>query len=318
MFGPISNPITLPNFGNSCWLNSTIQALAEPLSTVGGKFSKSPVATLCNLVSGSSTNLPSEQEIKKHLTDVRKLFDENHFPTGVVNDVGLAIEHLIDLFSDDLDPVFGIHDSRIYECSACGYQSTHANPASTIMYLAPNPQHSTISVWDMICKNLTRQSGDHVELFKTCTCQKPDKSPQTITTVLRKLSRVLVFGCRGLKDVPKNVPVSYPTEIDMGLLLEDTSVQNVQKYSLHSIVEHQGDDKSGHYLAHVKRNGCWHSISDSNSRPVNDVSRLHPAFVVYVADNTTTIHAPTSTIPAPTTTTATAASTKKKKSANTA
>ena len=121
-------------------------------------------------------------------------------------------------------------------------------------------------------------NGDNCIFCPECNKKCPAVKSQNFKNLPRMLIFVLKrfeFDFDTMKKVKINDYYEFPLELDMSKYIsEKKDDENLNKYTLKSVVVHMGNCEGGHYYAYIKtKNGQWYEFNDTQVIPF-DISLL--------------------------------------------
>lgn len=278
------------NLGNTCYMNSALQALlsSDIMNTALMFFLKNNPESVnsmnpilleyCRIiiellddkndVHNRETNILVPRNFKQILDRENQLFrgfsqhDSNELLVYMINEFTETKKNNKDIAEIVKKLCFGKYKQYVY-CKEC--KNVSINYANFLDVLLPIPSVRNNKYPDLedcfkkfaIYEELT---GDNKWICPTCKKKVDACKKMEIETV----PEIAIFTLNRFKGMAKN---DTPVLIYEYIELED------KKLKLISTVNHYGNVGGGHYVAHISRNDNWFVADDSRIRPI-DVKSL--------------------------------------------
>ena len=253
--------IGMRNRGNTCFFNSSIQALLSMPKFVD--FFCETSFPPKHIFSQALQNFLEEYKTTSKLIDPINLIDaikgKIKLFDGKQQDAHSFLESFISRLNDEnqlfkdgkesfLKKILAIHTQDTVRCHACGYQSTvETFPLIQFLFIKESIQSSL----DHFIQQ--EESIDSESPWKCEKCKK--KSAASMSHSIKKTSEYLILYLNRFQ--------SLTIKNDIVVSIDDTIVVNDQFYELISTVCHSGTLSGGHYYSFCKRYGDWCEYNDS-------------------------------------------------------
>ena len=301
--------IGLPNTGNNCWLNATLQALCGIDRFVDSleAISSSNVNDMLTIEMAKTVrNMESNSRISS-LSKLLMLCTSNFkFRMGQQQD---ASEFLIMFMNHICDKLEKAHnhqlltdfktsfEMQIRNRNQCMYMRHMMSEVDQGFYVIPISYEDWGSVWDSIqdffaeeiiasCPSAC-EANKHVNECTSVECESCRRRVGvTIQKEIRRLPNVLILqlqifqlieGRSVVTDKQLNYDVMFTQSLDfLSRFCNASAKDNCPSYQLKSVILHQGQSSfCGHYNAISMRNKKWYYFNDDESpRYLEDPSRF--------------------------------------------
>jgi len=283
--------VGLSNLGNTCYINSTLQALmgSNIFNNVLFLYLKKHPKTLDDINNTFKAYINLVIEISKIARTPQTYYTPTDFKFVIGKENNLfsgfqqqdAHELLIYLINEFCDKTnnkkisqliqkmcFGQFNQYIY-CKNC--KNTSKTQYTYFDINLQIPEKSNITLKDCFEEEfikIDRLDDDNKYYCNTC---------QTKTVANKKIEIDLVPDILviSLKRFKNNDKITSPVKIHHNINLEN------KKLELVSTINHYGGCNGGHYTANVKKNGLWYNANDSNITSINLVLD-DPAFYIMI------------------------------------
>ena len=286
--------IGLKNLGCTCYMNSLLQVFYHIIP-----FRESLLK--CNCKEEKKNSL---YEVKKIFNSLKYIKDSYYYtPTSIIDnydDEKLNVHQQMDVdefFSNILDKLENklkkteneniikyffqgrLNDNLKFQ-DGCTHHRTNVNDFYSIQLQVQNKKNIYESLDTLIEGEL--MNGDNCIFCPKCDKKFPAIKSQCFKTLPRILMFVLKrfeFNYDAMKKIKINDFYEFPLELDMNKYtneyINNKNDKENNKYSLKSIVVHQGHSEGGHYYAFIKDNlsQIWYKFNDTKV-DIFDISKL--------------------------------------------
>ena len=267
----------LPNIGNSCYFNATIQ-LCKLISSFNFKDDSNPQNSFIRDIQSIFQTEDQESEINKYMRLYGFIANNLRFQIGDQQDSCEVLQFIIDKYVDLIDnkdlllSVF----NQIVLCSNCdNYRICNEQKESMLIsHELNNTTEEEIEFNQFLNNIVSIQEVDNINT--ECNCNSPKAKVQTIFTSLPNYLFINVGRCKydttklykKLKFV-KEFTIDYP--LDLKQSLNGTDTRKISRtYQLSGIIIHHGNSShSGHYASIIKMNEDWIYCDDGMIGKVN-------------------------------------------------
>jgi len=268
--------VGLSNIGNTCYMNSTLQALFG--SNIFNNVLFLYLKKYPNCIDNMSYMLKAYISLVIEISRTNNSFyNPAEFKTilGKENDLFFGFQqqdahellvYLVNDFCDDKKSkkisqlikklCFGKYKQYVY-CKSCRNTSITYTEFFDINLQIPNKSNITLKdCFEEEFLKIDRLDDDNKYFCNTC---------QTKTVANKKIEIESVPDVLfiSLKRFTNNNKISTPVKICHNINLEN------KKLELVSTINHYGGCGGGHYTANVKKNGSWYNANDSSINNIN-------------------------------------------------
>lgn len=267
-------PPSLPNIGQSCFLNSSLQALwnSELIKRFIISSKKSDICrTICDIMESKGSNA---QSLYKQLDKYIKLgeeFDANEFILTlfetIIKETQVKCSNKdydwCKEFSNIIPIIYGNHINKI-ECINCNHTVSNNSNFNMIPLFPSSDSSRLVEMLRDFARN---------ELLDNWKCDKCnyDNKNITRTSFISKWPEVLIFV---INNYSRSKTV---VEINKTLVLDK------KEYVLKSVICHMGNMNSGHYNAIIIQKGIWYLCDDDTIVKIDepDVYKSNSPYVIF-------------------------------------
>lgn len=314
--------VGLNNRGNTCYLNSVLQALTHTSAlgndaVSGSHFSRcvrkqsSIFCGYCALLTQikssltCSSRMMSPDVILRHLKMLAKSMrhgrqeDSHEFLRQLLDSCLMAelpenktVPSALVRSTTFLGQIFsGFLQSKV-TCGSCGNVSRTFDP---FMDLSLEIQGCS-SLFDCLKKFTHADTLSGSNSYKCSKCQKRTSAtkqmfvhqPSRVLTI--QLKRFDIFSMKNGSAQKNNRHVAFTSELDISEFCSNSKLLPVNKYKLYSIIVHEGGSMgSGHYVCYAKAaNGLWYFYNDSSVVQVSEKTVLsQTAYILFYEQEVT-------------------------------
>jgi ubiquitin C-terminal hydrolase len=246
--------LTCKNNGNTCYFNAVLQCFLNDQLwniTIDPKHNELCCAlkNICEAIDFEDNDelLFSSISVSKVLKCFQKSFPS--FMDFSQHDAHECINSMLELFSN-VNMYTGRFKISI-KCLCCGSVSSHYEPFTSVM-LSVTGKNNTL--YDLFEQYLQHETIDGYQCDHCKSQTKADRKtwiytlPQRLIVVLKRYSEN-EYHCK----------VDYPNK---SMNVRNPVDSSIYKYSLGSVIHHQGGTKRGHYYTNVKINNNWYLFDD--------------------------------------------------------
>ena len=252
----------LPNIGNSCYLNSSIQ-LCKLIT--GTKF-KDAEEKQNSFITDIQTIFQSEnkdEEINKYMRLYTFIANNLQYQIGSQQDNCEVVQFIIDKYVDLIKNKSKLitRFNQVISCSNCDNLRicSEQKESMLISHELNNSSKDEIEFNDFFTNIITVQN---VESINTeCGCSSPTPKVQTILTKLPEFLFIKVGRCNyDTTKIYKKLKFNYDFQVDYPVNLQNyingnDKTRRIKQYILVGIIIHHGDTShTGHYSAIIRGN----------------------------------------------------------------
>ena len=281
----LSPYVGLKNLGCTCYMNSLLQVFFNIIP-----FRESLLKCECN-----EERKNSLYQIKKVFYSLKYLqinyYTPNDFPYNYddeILDVHLQMD-VDEFFGNILDKIEnrlkntknenlvkyffqGRQNDMLTFQGGCTHHRSNANNFYSIQLQVQNKKNIYESLDALTEGEL--MNGDNCIFCPDCNNKFPAVKSQNFKTLPRMLIFVLKrfeFNSDTMKKVKINDYYEFPLELNMTKYISEKKAdENLNKYSLKSVVVHMGNCEGGHYYAYIKdKNEEWYEFNDTQVTPID-------------------------------------------------
>lgn len=252
----------LPNIGNSCYLNSSIQLckLITGIKFKNAEEKQNSFITDIQTVFQSGNN---DDEINRYMRLYSFIANNLQYQMGSQQDNCEVVQFVIDKYVDLIKNKSKLitRFNQVISCSNCSKVRicSEQKESMLISHELNNSSNEEIDFNDFFSNIITVQN---VESINTeCGCASPVPKVQTILTKLPEFLFIKVGRCRyDTTKLYKRLKFNFEFQLDYPLHLENyingtDNKRKIKKYVLVGIVIHHGDTShTGHYSSLIRGN----------------------------------------------------------------
>jgi len=252
----------LPNIGNSCYFNSSIQ-LCKLIKNIEFQDSN---CTENSFIRDIQNLFENNDEISNYLKLYTYISSKLQYQQLSQQDSSEVVQFIVDKFVDlisDKNKLLSIFNQIIF-CSNCSYYRicNEQKESMLISHELNNSSSDTIEFLDFFKNIISIQNIDN--LNTECKCDSPKAQIQTIFTSLPEYLFINVGRCDyTTRKIYKKLLFNSDFNIDNPIHLEN-SIKGIDirkknnHYILIGIIIHHGEtSNSGHYSSIIKHNEEW-------------------------------------------------------------
>jgi ubiquitin C-terminal hydrolase len=245
-------PQGLSNIGNTCYLNSIVQALLS---------CRNFNAIMILWETKNSSTEQYNKILKGEINHVGALFQTisgHGLQYGHQEDAHEGLLMLLDSFGDEISKVFNIKHRTIFKC-ICGFRNTSKGcPEVFVDYYSDS--QSTLQSY--LLRQTIKPNDYRCDLCKQLNSTRMIKQLYSISDVI-----IVTF-----KQYHYKTNINFPTEIILAPTL---------RYQLVAQIEHFGGPHGGHYVTRALRQGTVYLFNDSSVTVSSFQPTLHTYMIWY-------------------------------------
>jgi ubiquitin C-terminal hydrolase len=247
----IPSPRGLSNIGNSCYLNSVIQALLSCHN-----FNAMMIIWETKNISTEEYNKILKGDVS-HAGSLLQTIMGKGLHYGHQEDAHEGLLLLLDAFGDEVSKVFTIKHRTKFKC-ICGFRNIiKGSPELFIDYYG---QDSSLESYLLL---QTIQPND----YRCDSCKRVNT-----TRMIKKLYSISDIIIVTFKKYYCKNPIDFPTQITLASSL---------RYQLVAQIEHFGGPHGGHYVTRALRQGTVYLFNDSSITVSNFEPTPHTYMIYY-------------------------------------
>jgi ubiquitin C-terminal hydrolase len=267
----------LPNIGNSCYFNSSIQ-LCKLISGISFADENNEQNCFINDIQSLFQTENNQEEWNKYLKLYSFVSSNLEYPSGSQQDSCEVVQFILDKYVElnkNKNKLLSVFNQIIF-CSNCNkYRiSNEQKESMLISHELNNNSKEEIDFQEFFDNIISLQDVDN--LNTECNCESPKAKVQTIFTSLPEYLFIKVGRCGyDTNKIYKNLKIVHEFDIDYPIDLEKsmnkTDMRKITNYyRLIGILIHHGNtSNSGHYASIVKMNDDWIYCDDGLISKIN-------------------------------------------------